>query len=104
MFCSTLNLGSTMKNIMTIMTTMTSSATPTVHDSETLVFSALMMAPMPIIGAKHASLRVSTVVCCTICTSLVDLVISDAVENCSSSAAENDVTFSKSDFLISLDD
>ena len=56
------------------------------------------------IGAKHASLNIITVACCTICTSFVDLVISEAVEKSLSSAAEKAVTFLKSARLISLDD
>ena len=94
--CSTLNLGNTRKNDISMITTMTASATPTVQDRDTLVRSALMIAPIPMIGAKQASRRVSTVVCCTICTSLVERVIRDAVENSDSSAAEKSVTLSNS--------
>ena len=82
----------------------TSSASPMVHERERLVSSALITAPIPIIGAKQASLSIITVACCTICTSLVDLVISDAVENSSSSAAENAVTRMNNACLISRDD
>ena len=84
--------------------TMTSKARPTVHERDTLVFNALTIAPIPIIGAKHANLSIITVACCTICTSLVERVIRDAVEKSSSSAAENAVTFLNNALLISLDD
>ena len=102
--CSTWNLGSTRKNDTIIIPSITSSAIPIVHESDTLVFSAFITAPIPMIGAKHASLNIITVACCTICTSFVDLVISEAVEKSLSSAAEKAVTFLKSARLISLDD
>ena len=94
--CKTLNFGRTRKKDISMITTITASATPTVQERETLVRSALMTAPIPMIGAKQASLSVMTVVCCTICTSLVERVIRDAVENSDSSAAEKSVTLSNS--------
>ena len=51
---------------------------------------------MPIIGAKSAIRIIMVVVCCIVCISFVDLVISDAVEKRFISVALNSVTRVKS--------
>ena len=74
-----------------------------VQESGTLVRKAFITAPIPIIGAKQAILKIITVDICTICTSFVERVIRDAVENFSSSAAEKAVTRRNNALLTSLD-
>lgn len=69
-----------------------------------MVFNALMSSPIPIIGAKHVILRIMTVLICTVMISFVERVISEAVENCSVSAAENAVTCLKSAERMSRED
>ena len=49
--------------------------------------------PIPRIGAYNTILSISTITICICCTSLVVLVIKEAVENLSISALENFITF-----------
>ena len=93
-----------MININAIRITIAPKAMPMVHASDTLVLSALIIAPIPITGANMPSLRVITVAICICCMSLVDLVISEAVEKSSISSFAKYITFRNTAFLISLAD
>ena len=77
----TLNRGKMAANENSMRPSTQMSASPTVHDRETLVRSAMMTAPIPIRGANSIMRKAIVVACWTICTSFVDLVMSDAVEN-----------------------
>ena len=97
--CMTLNRGKIAKNENSMRPSTQMSASPTVQDRDTLVRRAIITAPIPMSGANSIMRRAMVVACCTICTSLVDLVMRDAVENRSSSAELKAVTFRKTSFL-----
>jgi len=80
-----LNLGNTIAKRVTKDVIATTTVTPTIHAKEAFVVSILIIPPIPKMGAYTTALSSNTISSCTCPTSFVLLVMSEAVENLSSS-------------------
>ena len=94
-FCMFLKSGIAMRMTTTRNTTMMGRITAKLSDSGLSWRSAMMMPPMPIMGAKMSSERPRTTIICTCCTSLVPRVMSEGVPNRLTSAWEKLSTLRK---------
>ena len=92
-FCICLNLGMAIDIRRSTKPTITSTASAITHPMPAPVDITFNTPPTPSIGAYSTILNVSTHTICICCTSFVVRVISEAVENLSSSALEKPITF-----------
>ena len=100
-FWNNTNFGITSPIITIEKTKSTTIANPIIHVISGATTNACITAPTAINGARINIDKHITIVCCTCETSLVVLVTSEAVENCSVSEIEKDNTLANKSFFIS---
>jgi len=83
------NFGRVMEKMITTITSSTATPSPMIQVMEGLFSTARMIAPTAMIGAKKSMRSIIVTTICIWVMSLVERVISEAVEKVSNSAREN---------------